>query len=346
MAWRFVLDSGGVSLGELRASSRTLSVGVSAGATATAQIRADDPLWSATVAGDTFLRVYNSAGSLVFYGPVVSDEEQASGQGATVQINAADLSWRLGHRFTGEDKTGVGTTYTAQDSGDIAFAILAEANAAAATGITAGTKDTFVKRTITYLWQRSLDKLNELGAIQGSYEWRLRYTDGQPPVVNLDLLAALGSDRTSTVFLEYGTGKSNCNQYRRARSMDQQANRVWVLGSGSTNVTSAESSDSISRYGLLEDIVSYGDITDVALLDALAAAHIAIRRTPRTLVSLTPIPGKAPLYGVDWGIGDFVSARVKVRDVVRVAGFARVWAASIAIDELGNEQPTLTLEPQ
>lgn len=343
-----VCDLAGRALGEPRAYERSLSVGISRPATAGFRIRADDPLWEQIAAGGAMLKVYDSADVLRFYGPIISDEEEASGQGSKVRANAADLSWRLSKRLIGKDVTAqpVGVTYTAQDSGTIAYNILAAANADEATGITVGTKDTFVARTITYLWKPALTAISELGAISGSYEWALRYTDGTPPTVQLDLPARLGQDRSATVFLEYGTGKRNCKGYRKVRSIEQLVTDIWVRGAGTNLIVNAFDAAARTAYRRHEDIVDYSDITVTALLDALAAAHIAIRNKPRELVELTPFAKNAPRYGVDWNVGDSVSARVMIRNNVRVNGTVRAWGADIAVDELGNEQPTLKLVPE
>jgi hypothetical protein len=345
--WIFVVaDNHGVSLGELRAYERTFQPGVSKTATAGVRLRQDDELWSLVAAGDTTLKVYNTAGLLQLWGPIVADEEQADGAGATVKVTAADLSWELARRYVGKDTTGRGLIYTNQDSGVIAFDILAQLNAEHATGITAGQTGTYVHRDVTYLWKRALDALSELGASAGSYEWILRYVDGSPPSVFLDLVGIVGGDRTTTVFLEYGTGKRNCKSYGRVRTIDQQATRVWALGAGSTQAVQAYDDAAEAAYSARrEDVLSFGDIGSIALLDSLAAAHVAVRKDPRQLVSLTAFAKSAPKYGVDYTVGDRVSARVVVNNVIRVAGAVRVWNASIAIDELGNEQPELALVP-
>ncbi len=330
----------------MTATSRRLSVGVSRVRTASCRIRADDPLWSETLPTERMLKVFNSVGALIFYGPVISDNEEASGQGAHVDVVAADLMWRLSKRYVGKDVTGTGITYTAQDSGAIAYSILAAANSENPTGIGQGVSDAFVTRTITYLWKKSLDAVAELGAIQNSYEWALRYTDGTPPTVLLDLLVAVGDDKTATLFLEYGTGLANCSSYGRARSADTLADKVWAIGSSNTMVADAFDTGQISSRGLYEDVVTFGEISSLALLDALAAAHVAVRARPRTLVRLTPFALNAPRYGVDWADGDLATARVIVNDSVRVDGVCRVWSADIDIDEFGNERPAISLVPE
>src|SRR5207244_4458979 len=100
------------------------------------------------------------------------------------------------------------------DAAQIMVAILNGVNAEQATGITVGTTDTFGKQTTTYLWKKVLDALNELGATANSYEWQIGYSDGTPPVCQLNMRTQLGTDRTQTVFLEYGAGtRSNCSAY-------------------------------------------------------------------------------------------------------------------------------------
>lgn len=357
--WRFVLtDNGWSSLGELRAFNRSLAVGVSQTAVATCTIRQDDVLWPAVIAGQTKLKVYNSANELVCAGPVVTDDETATsggaggggaggaGAGCTVAISAVDQSWELSKRFFAGDASGVGIVYALTDSGAIAFDILAKANAVYATGITAGTADPFVARTVTYLWKNVLQAVNELGGIQGSYEWGLRYVDGTPPTIYLDLATVMGTDRHTTVFLEYGTGKANCSRYEKVRSIDDQATYVWANGSGGLLTAVAYDAGAEATYSMRrEDVVSYGDISDGSILVALAAENVALRKDPYQIVSMSTLPQKGPKYGVDYNLGDYVGARAVVAGKTRVSGTARVWAATISIDELGSETPSLSLIP-
>lgn len=347
VTWRFVLcDVAGIALGELTAYDRTIDMGVSQPAVAQFRVNADDQMWPYIAAGDTNLKVYDPYQNLVLYGPVIGDEEVAEGTGATVKCSASDLSWFLTKRFVGKDTTGVGTTWTAIDSGEIMMQVLDAANADGDTGIQRGFADAFVPRTVTYLWKRSSDVLNELGAIEGSYEWALRYVDtsGGKPAVYLDLETTIGSDRSADVFFEYGTGRNNCSAYSRARTFADSATRVYAIGQSPTQVAVAY--DAAAEYrGRLEDVLQLGDIGDFALLDALAAAHVAIRKDPRQVVSLTPAVRIGPNYGSNWFVGDVVTARVMINDVVRVNGYARIWGASVSVDTEGNTTTSVRLVP-
>lgn len=352
MGWRFVVtDLAGRALGEPTAYEKRLSVGASKTATAAFRINSSDSLWDQIQAGSSMLRVFDSGGNDAFYGPIIGEDEAGDKDGKiTVQYAAADLSWRFGKRFLGRDTAGLGTVYTSTDSAQIALAGLAAINGDEATGVTAGSADACVPRTTTVLWKRYLDLLSELGAVAGSYEWRLTYTSNGAqvaPTAALDLKAFLGTDRssgTSAVFLEYGTGtKANCSAYTRTRSIEQLASDVWVLGGASTAVASA--SDPGRPYKRHEDVISYGDISDVALLDALAAAHVAIRKRPRIVAALTPFAKLTPRYGVDYQLGDIVNGRIYAGGKDRLSGQVRIWNADIAIDDNGGEQATLSLAP-
>jgi hypothetical protein len=344
--WRFVVcDTTGRALGEPRAYERTLSFEISRAATGGFRIRDTDPLYDDIVAGETMVKVYDGLERLVCYGPIISDTEEGQGSGgATVRVAFTDIFWRLSKRFVGK-KAAVSDgdlAYTSTDSGAIAHALLALANADASTGITVGTKDTFVARTVNYGWKRVSDAISELGAIDGSYEWGLRYVDGTPPTVYLDLKTSFGQTRTQT-FFEYGTGRKNCQGYSRSRSADTQATRVWALGAGSAPPVTASDTGAEASYGRLEEVVSYGDVSVQSLLGVLASAHVAVRARPRTLVNLTPFPKSAPVFGTDWEVGDIVQARAVVANRVRVSGAVRVWGADFTISELGDVVPTLKL---
>lgn len=346
--WRFVIcDMAGNAIGEPRATQRTFNAGISKTSTASFRLRSDDQLWGAVTADTTMLKVYDSGQVLRYYGRTVSGEEVGDGSGATVQVQSADLTWRLGKRYWGKDlANGVGAEYINVDSGQIVFEMLAGLNTqTVSTGIQPGVRQVFVPRTVTYLWKRALDVLSELGSISSSYEWQLRYSDGAPPSVYLDLLLQVGNDVTTQVFLEYGTGLKNCMGYSRTKTSDTQATRVYALGAGSS--FSVEAYDTGSEgYERLEDVLSLGDIATPSLLDALAAYHVAVRKHPREMIKLTPFPKTSPRYGTNFVVGDYATARVKVDDSVRVNGVVRIWDAAITITDAGDEQAQLTMEPQ
>lgn len=353
MAWKYVIsDLNGRSLGEPRAFEREAHFGVNQVATAGFRIRANDALWDTIAGGTSNLKIYNSAGALVFYGPVITDEESgSSGQGAegtTVKCSAADASWIFQKRFIGRDNAAVGQVFAATDAIQIVAQCLALINADEATGITLGNVNTAVPQSVTYLWKRMADIVAELSQLDSSYEYSLRYVDAAAgsataPTVYLDLLSQIGSDRTATVSLDYGTGRRNCQAYSRVRTKDTLATDVWAIGGSSTLVSNASDAGARASYKRHEDVLTVSDITNATLLTALAAANVAVRKQPRTVVSLTPFTKTGPKYGVDYSHGDTVMANVVAFNRSRFSGRVRIWTVDISIDELGNERATTNL---
>jgi hypothetical protein len=368
-SWRYVLcDSAGLAVDELLAFDRSLSVGVSKVATAGFRLRSDDSLWGTVNPGVSMLKIYNSAGVLVFYGPVITAEEVGSGGGAvTTKYTAADLMWRLGKRIIGAVPSPLGgeldylealydVAFINTDSGVIAHSLL-QTESGMRSGVSPGLRESFVPRTITFRAQKILDAITELGAIAGSYEWALRYSDLSTAAPNtfLDLEAQLGGDLSSTVFFEYGLGKNNCSGYTRSVSVENLANQMILEGptsDGTQRTLSSADAASQTTYGLYQDYLAFGAVTaplgiapNDLLLD-LALAHIAARKSPREVVQLTPFPLLSPRFLVDWHIGDVVTARVAVGTHLQVDGQARIWGADISIGENGNETPTLLLVPE
>ncbi len=349
--WRFVIcENDWTELGEPWAFDRKLSFGLSKSGTASFRIRDDDPLWEFSASGEARLKCFDSEETLRFLGPIVADSEAATGQGASIQLTAQDMFWYLTKRYIAKDTTGVGVTLAppGSDPGHIIDYYLGQLNTEYDTGIDMGNRDDFVDRGITLLFKRMSDLVMEMGGIEGSYEWVLRYDDsGLTPACYIDLYQIAGQDRTASLFLEYGTGKNNCSRYEKVRSIDTSASDVYVAGDGNSKLAYAYDSAARDRFGArLEDVVSYGDITIQSLLDGLAAAHVAVRRYPRQIVSLTPFAMDTPRMGVDYEIGDRVTARVVVNGRRRVDGAVRIWGVDIDIDELGNERASFRLVPE
>lgn len=207
------------------------------------------------------------------------------------------------------------------------------------------TPSSFVGPTVTYLWKPLLDAIAELGAMADSYEWKVRYVDGTPPTCYLDLVSFVGTDRSSTVFFESGVGQNNCTLFKRTRSSRGRITRAYALGTGQTLTAVAfDAAAEAVQYARAETVLSVGDITDTTLLDALAAQHVAIRKTPRVVASMSLEPEIAPKYG-EWAVGDYVTARGLVEGSLVVNGKARIWSAQINIDEEGNEIAAPNVEP-
>lgn len=345
--WRFDLcDASGKPLGELRRSSASRFLeGVSRPSICSGEIRGDDPFFGELESGLYRVKVISPSGSLRHYGPLLVDEEKGqAGRVPRISWTSTDLlGWRFSKRLLGKKAlpTDADVTHTNKDSGQIAADALAALNAEAATGVTLGIQEPFVARTVSYAWKKMLDLLGELAAIDGSFEWRSRYVDGAPPAVLLDLVAAIGEQRED-VFFEFGTGKKNCVAYGIRKDAAALASDVYAVGSGA--ISSAGDAAARAAYGRLEELVSPSDVSVAGLLAALAAAHLAVRRQPRRVVSMTlGTSSRVPEYAAEWSFGDVVNARIEAQGKPRLDGLVRIWNVEVGFSDDGVEKVTPVL---
>ena len=109
--WSYVLTAlDGTPIGEiLNASERKVSLGLSRAATASFQIKAQNPRLLDLYEQDNLLQVWQDS-TLRFWGPIVSANyaTQEDGTDPTIAVNAVSPAWRLAKRLAG--KSGKGTT--------------------------------------------------------------------------------------------------------------------------------------------------------------------------------------------------------------------------------------------
>jgi hypothetical protein len=145
------------------------------------------------------------------------------------------------------------------------------------------------------------------------------------------------------VVFEYGGNKA-IRSYRRVLSREGLLNQGISLPETfptSTDVRVKSDGASIAARGLFEEVVP-SDVGDASLREALAAAHVAIRKDARQIITFEP-SSNAPVFGTDYIVGDTVTGRATALGTVRFNGTFRVYAVEISIDETGKEtiQPTL-----
>lgn len=364
--WQLVLaELNGAAIGELlNASGRRITLGVNRVPSATFTIRLDHPLADKVLEANKLVKAYRD-GVLRFVGQIVAAEEVSDPQGggvASVAVTAAGAAWRLASRLAGKTAAGYvqGTAGAPVDRGAIMAALLAAANAEAYTGVDAGTITASTSTHVAYApYKPVLEAWQELANALGGPDWTIDPVEptavaGGTRVGLLNVVPVLGSSRPASAF-EYGVGRRNVASYRRTLNLDGLANVVYAPP-GSTEptapVASSSDSPSIAAYGRFEAVVS-SDLPQ-AFRQTLADEHARVRKAPRQIVTFTPTrddpstPGRVPQYGADFVIGDVVPFRAVMRTAtssrsVRVNASLRVYAVDFAIDDLGEELPTLTL---
>lgn len=361
--WTFELcDANGVGQGKFtQAASRVYSPRVIATHTATVKIPQTEPLYGTVTDGQSRIRVFDSTGTLRMFGPMISRDEEGGPDGLVyATLNFADQAWEFTKRIVNHNP--VFPLFEKNTSVDqIAFACLNAANTDRATGIVTGNvTGSFPIRNIQVQLSNLAGVIQQLSALQGSFEWMLRYADvaapySGAPTIYLDLATATGADRHATIFLEYNTGRNNVQTYKRTVGIDTACNWIAVYGganpsiqnSGPIVATAFDSTSMTTNNSRWEDTVTVGDIVDQNMLQDLANAHIAIRKNPRTIVDLTvnPLSNSCPIYGTDYTVGDKFTARCVVGSTTTVNGTARMWGVDISIDDNGVETPTFKMVP-
>lgn len=380
-----LLDYAGVAIGELQnASARKFTDPLNAPKVSTGQIRLDNDLAPDVLDLARLLRCKRN-GVLVGMLPLQSGEEVASEGIATIPYVATDpLGDILADRLIGKgvDAKGKGVGYAQGTAllpvvrGQIAKAIIDVTNAADGfTGV--ATDNTWITDASTgyvgpWYFKQIAEAILEMSATLDGYDFEIRPTEpvdigfgaANPKIAEFRTYVARGSAKPDVIF-EYGFGKTNLRGYRRPRTIADLLNRAYSLpqgfpdaavqltppdanGNGDTYQTVVandyDASASVTKWKLREGVVS-GDLTVDAFRKTLCNEHVRIRRNPREQIIIELASNIEYDYGVDYGVGDIVTARAKVNDVMRFDATFRIYAVNFDIDENGNEAVSLTVIP-
>jgi hypothetical protein len=183
-------------------------------------------------------------------------------------------------------------------------------------------------------------------------DWRLTTVDSQvyapggspPTIAQLDVSPQIGSVKPNCIF-EFADGSHTTKSYRKLLDRNGLMNVGYALGSGDDSRVATGSDDaSILREGMFEEVVA-SDIGDYGLRQAYIKKQIAVRGQARTLLNFEPasLVTPAPVFGVDFDNGDWVTARARVDGSERYNGLVRVYGVEINRDEDGTETMVPTL---
>ncbi len=286
-------------------------------------------LYSALGSGLPQLRAYLD-GDLKFSGrfaPLQESSDQDTSQ-ATVTFKSPLAG--LESRFRAS-----AVTYTAEDQGDIAWALIADENARGETGLVEGTITATVDRDRTYeLGKQILEALIQLGEVENGvafWETPLEPEDSAGALAEFNAGPRPGIDRSTFIKFELGDGTlDNCISVQREIKLP--INRASVVGDGVS--ASSGDSDSVTKYGLWEAFETLSDVTEVATVSARAAAMVV--PDPIQIVTFEPDPAAAPRPWDEWWLGDTVSFKAD-RDALQISTTARPRALEIVLDDQGNE---------
>lgn len=354
--WSYVLTAlDGTPIGEiLNASERKVSLGLSRSAIASFQIRAQNPRLLDLYSQDNLLQVWQDS-TLRFWGPIVSANyaTQEDGTDPTIAVNAVSPAWRLARRLAG--KSGKGTQFIEWDKAAVARNLIETTNAESDTGIyTPSVSSESVGTYTAGPYKPVLECISELAHGLDGFDWYLRpITTKSGKIAEFVAAPNIGGVQKDTVF-EYGVGRHNIRSMTYLRDLGNIMNRAFHIvdegpESPSATVISKENTPSIGYRGLYEGIIDSLGITDTGLREQWATANVEVRREPRLVVTMTPDifdpgqPGRVPVFGTDYNIGDFVRARAVMYGTQLFDGYVRVYNVEINVDDNGRATATPTL---
>ena len=341
--WKILLLSKttGAALGEFtQYASGSYTKKLNAAGSANMTISLDDPIASQIVPLQTVL-AFQRNGVVVWSGPITSRDDAVPTRSVTIQaVGFFDL---LMHRVFRQART----VFTDVDAGQIASAIVSEANAQSETGIRIASVETTSNRTEVFRRFESMGQsIVKLSQIENGYDFEVIGTE-------MHIYAQQGVDRSITaapgvdkVVLGFQAATQNIATFSKKIDTSTFTNRLNAITVGSTEIV--EDSDSVAYYGLYESTQDIGGVSaDIGR--AYASAEIAIRGLPLETIDVSLISvdedERSPRFDGNqyndshyFGLGDKVRVVVQDPGLPLIDASFRVFGATLTLDPSGAER--------
>jgi ReqiPepy6 Gp37-like protein len=240
-------------------------------------------------------------------------------------------------------------TYTATDQFAIAQDLInwAQSEPGGSINVAVGTETSGVARDRTYNnWERKNigEAVEQLAAVEGGFDFAIDVDyDSGGSIIRTFRPEYPRRGRDTSIVFELGT---NVGGFSQLVDATVQANNIDVIGAGdgsSMLIATVTDLTAVPPYPLLDDVLSYKDVTLVDTLEGHGNAALAARATP-----LETIPTIAQ-FGPDTGLGSYIAGdEVTVRGdagFIDVDQRARIIEISVKVDEQSSEQIDIALQP-
>lgn len=345
MAWTFILaDKAGTTIDVLDTAVRQAQFELTRSdvGKCTVEISVDDARaigLITQVAGAT-PRLYAYKDTALWWAGFLTSVEQAADNEATLTATFEDALALLRYRIT-----GAGIEWYDQNSANIIAgtgavggytSLLAQANAATATGLVAGTVTATTAEVDELQISREviLDRVLEVSRLTGGPDLRVNPQPQGETLATLDV-GPLYTNVTPTIVFGYGPGTA-ANVLSVLQQLTPPSTRVLVIGNDaeSWSTVTSEVTNAEAGVGRWERVEQRSDLQSVT--DCRNAADSLVRVGWTQTVSFTPDPAAAPAPFVNYNVGDAVSITA-LRGSVLVSAAARVNRISVTIDNSGVE---------
>jgi hypothetical protein len=237
-------------------------------------------------------------------------------------------------------------TFTAQDAGAIAVALIATQDARRSTRIAAGTIAASVPRTVTYDAGKNVaEAIAELAAMDDGFGFTIEPVRDPAALATLGRLnvryPAVNADQPDVRF-EYGDGTlDNLEGFREELGLPINHVRASTApdSTGTRLQTDSASAASQATYDLWDSELALNDVTSSAI--AQARGDAALQPDPPATWAVTPAPS-SPILGRDFDAGDLVRLTLR-RGAVDVTGTALVSEAVLQVDNDASSERLASL---
>jgi hypothetical protein len=275
-------------------------------------------------------------GRLYFAG-YLSGVKEAADEDLSMMVTFTDALGVLAHRLTDSDFEVYDESTTNLIAGTLTSgtSLVAQANALAATGLTATAATSgFDVETFTTSRDVVLDKIMELVNLTNGPDLRITPVAGSSTFGTLEVGTLY---QGTTVMARFGYGSSTVGNLTGFDwEITPPATRVVCVGNeveGSSTVNAAVTTAE-ARIGVWQGSINNNDL--YLENDCIDAANAATRLDWQTVVSFTPEPAITPRPLRDYTVGDVVSVRAS-RGSLLYNGQLRVRSITLSIDDSGFE---------
>ena len=275
-------------------------------------------------------------GRLYFAG-YLSGVKEAADEDLSMMVTFTDALGVLAHRLTDSDFEVYDQTTTNLIAGTLTSgtSLVAQANATAATGLTATAATTgFDVETFTTSRDVVLDKIMELVNLTNGPDLRITPVAGSSTFGTLEVGTLY---QGTTVMARFGYGASTVGNLTGFDwEITPPATRVICVGNEveGSSIVDADVTFAESFIGVWQSSISNNDL--YLENDCIDAANAATRLDWQTVVSFTPEPAITPRPLRDYTVGDVVAVRAS-RGSLLYNGQLRVRSITLSIDDSGFE---------
>lgn len=367
--WHYVLtDMEGTRIGEiLNATERKYRANLSAYSTASFQVRKDNPVlpYLFNQEEDYLLQVWQDD-TLRMFGPIItSNYVMAEGSPVSIAVSAADPAQRMVNRYWFEGATGV--TPSTTPKANVADRLVEYQNNRTGTGATSlgiksgNTGDLIFGGSGTYKAETGISLYTHFQNLaQGfdGFDWYIEPnypptpigSNLHMPIIGLIRYANVIGENKPLVTFEHGVGKRNMRALNYLSDQTTRGNLIINISELGTEVTAAnpnpyitvadESATGWRRFGLYDQIAELSGVNNVAMRTKYAEESLAVRKNKRQVLSMTSDiddhTGRVPVFGVDYGLGDTVTANAVVEGAKLFSGLVRVYAVEVSLNDAGT----------